>query len=389
MWYEERLTKDNKKRYIFYERYTDPLTGKARKVSITVNDIKRPTIKFVETELNNKIYQKVNTSLVITSHYTFKEVANEWLSYVKNFKKISTFKRYEKTLDRIHDLLPENILIEKLNTKIVQNLINTIYLTEDNSYGYSRTFLSIIKQILSYAKRLSYIQSFDFLDQVELKKKAITIEDIYKIKNNFLTQEEIAIVLNFLTTFYFRIALAIEFMILTGVRFGELVAIRIEDCDFKTKIVHINGTILHCIPTTSENLRGTPKNIYSFRDIGLPERAVEILNYLIEDNKKLVLKFEGYIDKGYIFTSSRGNPLNLQYVNRILRKISLPSGKKISTHIFRHTHISILANLNVPIKAIMERVGHNDPRTTLSVYTHVSSDVKEDMINKLNNYKFI
>lgn len=58
-------------------------------------------------------------------------------------------------------------------------------------------------------------------------------------------------------------------------------------------------------------------------------------------------------------------------------------GKKISTHIFRHTHISMLAEMNVPLKAIMQRVGHNDPNTTLQIYTHVTNAMREDLQKKL------
>lgn len=64
--------------------------------------------------------------------------------------------------------------------------------------------------------------------------------------------------------------------------------------------------------------------------------------------------------------------------------LNIPN-KKISSHIFRHTHISILAELSVPLKAIMERVGHNDPNTTLKIYTHVTDKMKQKTIKQLEN----
>ncbi|WP_210618474.1 tyrosine-type recombinase/integrase [Mammaliicoccus lentus] len=57
--------------------------------------------------------------------------------------------------------------------------------------------------------------------------------------------------------------------------------------------------------------------------------------------------------------------------------------KKITTHTLRHTHISFLTQMGISIKAIMERVGHSDHRTTLEIYTHVTNQMKSDMINKL------
>ena len=59
-------------------------------------------------------------------------------------------------------------------------------------------------------------------------------------------------------------------------------------------------------------------------------------------------------------------------------------GKHLTTHIFRHTHISMLAELGVPFKTIMQRVGHNDSSTTLSIYTHVTKSMYDDVIIRSN-----
>ena len=44
----------------------------------------------------------------------------------------------------------------------------------------------------------------------------------------------------------------------------------------------------------------------------------------------------------------------------------------------------MLAELGVPLKTIMQRVGHNYPNTTLSIYTDVTKSMYDDVINKLN-----
>ena len=74
----------------------------------------------------------------------------------------------------------------------------------------------------------------------------------------------------------------------------------------------------------------------------------------------------------------QGNPYNVQYINKYLRKVRIPN-KHISSHIFRHTHISMLAEKGVELKAIMNCVGHNDPNTMLSIYTHVTEAMQEKM----------
>lgn len=59
--------------------------------------------------------------------------------------------------------------------------------------------------------------------------------------------------------------------------------------------------------------------------------------------------------------------------------------KKITSHALRHTHISLLAQENVPLKAIMERVGHHDPATTTVIYTHVTQNMQDKTRDLLEN----
>lgn len=58
----------------------------------------------------------------------------------------------------------------------------------------------------------------------------------------------------------------------------------------------------------------------------------------------------------------------------------------MSSHIFRHTHISVLAEHNVQLKAIMDRIGHEDEKITTKIYTHVTDGMKITVIEKLESY---
>ena len=79
-------------------------------------------------------------------------------------------------------------------------------------------------------------------------------------------------------------------------------------------------------------------------------------------------------------------PYNLQYINKQLRKVNIP-GKHITTHVFRHTYISMLAADEVPLKAIMQQVGHNDPKTTLAIYTHVTESMEKQLQDSLEKMR--
>lgn len=166
-----------------------------------------------------------------------------------------------------------------------------------------------------------------------------------------------------------------------------MLALRVKDYYRDKNYINVNGTII-TKSANDENKRGTPKNIYSYRDVYLNERAKQILDKFILQNKQSALwDYKTYKDKGYIFTTKTGYPYDLSYINRLLRKIDIPN-KHISSHIFRHTHISLLAELDTPLKAIMQRVGHHNPNTTLQIYTHVTETMKIELQNKLKALNF-
>ncbi|WP_234982478.1 tyrosine-type recombinase/integrase [Limosilactobacillus caccae] len=73
-------------------------------------------------------------------------------------------------------------------------------------------------------------------------------------------------------------------------------------------------------------------------------------------------------------------------MNTFLRtaKNNLGIDKPLSSHIFRHTHISKLAELGVPLYVIQQRVGHEDSKITKGIYLHVTQKAIEKEAPKLD-----
>lgn len=73
----------------------------------------------------------------------------------------------------------------------------------------------------------------------------------------------------------------------------------------------------------------------------------------------------------------------MKNANKTLEK---PIEKRLFPHILRHTLISLLAENNIPLKAITHRVGHKDNgKTTMEIYTHVTKNAKSRVVDVLNN----
>ena len=95
-------------------------------------------------------------------------------------------------------------------------------------------------------------------------------------------------------------------------------------------------------------------------------------------------------DISYIFTNKNGVPIQTNSFNLALKKanerLEKPIQKNLTSHIFRHTLVSRLAENRVPLKAIMDRVGHADAKTTTQIYTHITKKLKANVAEIMENY---
>lgn len=282
-------------------------------------------------------------------------MAMSWLEHTEPTVKRSTHINHTIYVNKIFTYIDKSLPIANLTAVTLEDVLHKVYYVENLSYSYTRATFTTMKAIYKHAKRKKLIPSLIDFEDIEIKKKHFSHSDIAKKQNKFLDVLELKETLMQLSKIDSRISLLFEFVSLTGLRIGELLALRYSDYDKENATININGTIQYDYKNSSEIKRGTPKNIYSVRDVSLSDRAVSILDSIMLENKRRSLWFEGYIDHGYIFTSSRGNPYDIQFLNRRLKGVHI-EGKHLTTHIFRHTHISMLAELGVPLKTIMQRV---------------------------------
>lgn len=82
-------------------------------------------------------------------------------------------------------------------------------------------------------------------------------------------------------------------------------------------------------------------------------------------------------------------PITKTILNRKLKSIvSKYNLKKIRIHDFRHSHVALLIELNVPILLISERLGHDNPETTLRIYGHLYPNKHEEIAILLNDLEY-
>lgn len=389
MWIQA-LENSKGKRFKYYERFRNPVTDKIMTVSVTLNTDSSHAKKAAAAMLQERFEKKCR---LLSSpeqqraeklkSLTFWALAGEWELYTRPTVKAETVRTHINYVNVLKKRVPADMHYLDFSPAAAEKIVYAMYYKEKYSFSYANATLIIIKNIMRYAKKSHYIDSVSDYDEIKLKKRPATEDERSRAANKFLNHDELKACLSQLKEINPRLALAMEFMALTGLRCGELLALRVQDYDKTKSSINVNGTIVKNAVNGDEVQRGTPKNIYSYRDVYLNDRARQIVDWFILENKKSAQWDRGrYVDRGYIFTTNKGYPYNIQFINKILRRLNIP-GKHISTHIFRHTHISMLAEMGVPVKAIMQRVGHNDPNTTLAVYTHVTDNMTAELNQKV------
>lgn len=185
-------------------------------------------------------------------------------------------------------------------------------------------------------------------------EKYLTYEEAEKIWKRYQTNKRLS--RNF--------GIICELMFFTGLRIGEALTLQLKDYDGKN--IYVNGTLNYIVGERKSN--GTPKTKASYRVVSLPDRIITLLDGYIYANK--------ITDKNtFLFTNAHGKLTSTYTFNNSLAIVCKQVGieKEVTSHWFRHSYITKLTKMNIPLKAIMDRVGHSAPDTTLKIYNHVTS----------------
>ncbi|HBI2014325.1 TPA: site-specific integrase [Enterococcus faecalis] len=386
MWIEELPNG----KFKYFERYKDPYTEKYRRVSVTLNSKSNQAKKQAMMELQDKINKKASQHH--QSDVSLSMLFEEWILIYKQRVKEQTYLTAISLFKAISKRLDINILVKNITSSYIQKFLNDFYYKENYSYSYTDSLRAFFSNIFEYAKQVGIIE-YNIVRDVKIEKKRSTIEQIEKISDKYLEPDELKLVLSELrklkkTPESNRYAEAMEILSKTGLRYGELAALKTEDYDGEN--ININKTLFYNYASLKDGKTTSPKNVHSNRTISLTNDSKKILDHWIEQNKLNKAIHPSYNDMGFLLASTNGNPISPGNVNYALRKVSKKlkqenkMNKRLSTHIFRHTHISQLAELGVNQKAIMQRVGQANPLTTIKIYTHVTKKVESDLLSKLN-----
>lgn len=370
-------------KYKFFERYKDPYTEKWRRVSVTLDSGSSRAKKEAQKILDEKIEIKLGS--LKSSDMLFTALFNNWWGFYRQGLKNSSIASLESNIREIREKFGRDTKVAKINPLYIQRYLDNL----KGSRSKKERHKSMLNLAFDYAVEKNILTD-NPARRARLPKQKKTLDDWQKVASKYLEKQELQ---DLLKELYrrpntYRIGLLTEFMSLNGGRIGEVITIRAENRDYETRKLQLIGTIDRTAGY-KQGVKTSPKTVAGYRTTDMTMREMEIMQELEQLNQIEQTTNPNYQNLGYIFTTKNGIPIQINSFNLAIKRanerLDNPIQKNLSSHILRHTLISRLAEKNVPLRAIMERVGHSDAKTTNLIYTHVTDNMRSQVVDALED----
>lgn len=363
----------------------DPVTRKDKQVSksgfLTKKDAQLAAALF-ERQFHNKEY-------IEPSKITFEEINKDWLKhYESQGAKISSVRARRIALKHMINEFGQ-VPIQKITKKAYQDAIDK--LANSFSSNYVSSIHTSANMVFEYAKETKLIKEIPS-QSIKLPKKRKTVSDLEQedeIKGKFLEKEELE---EFLTVTKKEglegDLLTFTMLAYTGLRIGELIALKWPDVDLENQTLRVFKTYYNPTNNKTKYELLPPKTEGSVRTITIDPILIDLLQLHKQEQDKIKAENKPfYVDNNFIFATNDGYPKTIKHLSirlqRLLKKTSIK--KQITPHSFRHTHTSLLIEANVHIKEIQERLGHSDIKTTMDIYAHMTKNIKKEASKKFSD----
>lgn len=290
---------------------------------------------------------------------TFERAADEWTEY--HFKEIAygTQISYKPSLKRAIEEFGDKELND-ISPLEVKRFIDGLALMR-----YSEKTVKTAKVVVGLVYKFAILKGYTTVNPAEY----VTIPRHLKKEIRKPPEDEtIQIIKDNLTAPF---GLFPYFLLYTGCRRGEALAIRWCDIDFENNVIYIrqksvfqnNHAIIEDHLKTEAGKRSVP--------------LLHPLRVALESQKRV---------SPFIFCNEYGEPLTeTQYVHR-LNKYRKATGAEFTPHQLRHQYATILYEAGIDSGVAQSIMGHTDIRTTQNIYTHIRKNKIEDAAEKLENF---
>jgi len=292
---------------------------------------------------------------------TVAKAVGEWREHVATSLKPSTRRSVESHLRRhIVPLLGDCPLAE-LTVKKMQSFVTTLGSGKRKAKTIENVLLTL-SSILGSARKWGYkvpevsLSDLSLPRRVKAKPRCYTADDMKRIVSS--ADEPLGMICFVLCS--------------TGMRIGEVLALRLEDLDFERQLIHVRASVY-------AGTLGTPKSEASIASLPMPPVLGKRLQAF------LASKHFRQNDLGLLFANRLGRPFSANKLReKKLRPLLASLGIPLAGfHAFRHGVATTLIDRGASITTVGAQLRHSDPRITLGLYAHVVPQSQRDAVEGL------
>ena len=348
----------------------------------TEAEVKRKCREYLKNYEENKEDEKCSDNIIL----------EDFLEYWLKTYKYGTIA--DSTYDRLENIYYKHIKTSSIAKKKISDITTdeVQFLINSKKQSLSISSLKKIKEVLypcfKYAKNTNLIPQ-NPIENVVIPK--IAHEEKEK-KTSFYSEQEINLIANAMSPRYYQInprryryAPLYTFILNTGLRIGECMALKWEDVNYNNKTLKVNKSVTiyyerdnNINKTTKKQHVGNTKTLKGNRVLPLNDSAIYCLKVMEQRNKDID------IDSDLIFSNYQGDLLNIKSVQTTFKNICDDIGVEYKgLHALRHTFGSMLIKKHIDIKVVSELLGHTDVRFTYNRYIHIIQEQKAEAINMI------
>ena len=357
----------------------DPATGKSKRATFYGK-----TRQEVADKLTKALREQQQGTFVAPHKLTLGEWLDTWLQEYKKPKlRPTTFDSYEMLVRRHLKPTLGSIALRDLRPEHLQHFYNA-EVQQGASARTVRYCHTLLHGALAHAEKHQLVARN--VSKLTERPRAVR-KEMHTLTLDQITEKLLPAIAKD------RLFAAIFLAFGTGLRRGELLALRWKDVDVKAGILQVKQTLVrvtnHHVPKgegRTQLIFQEPKTAPSRRTIPIPEECLAALKqHKARQAEEKLLLGQAYQDHGLVFCQANGKPIDprnfLRSFDRIIEQAGLPPSR---IHDARHTFATLMLELGESPKTVQTMLGHSRVAITLDIYSHVSLELEKKAAAKLN-----
>lgn len=353
----------------------DHVNGKTKYGYVFAKTYKEVKSKLAAAKNNCLQGETIISAVPVTmSSGIFSSIAEEWFLLQKPQWKQSSIVKYRNILNSYLYPVFAEMYVSDITRDCVMSFSSKLLLEggihqEGLSPKTVTGIISVLKNIFEYA---SQVKGYDVADikGVSVKQPQKPMRILSRVEQQRLS-----------TLLYGDLNpcnLGILICLYTGIRIGEVCALKWKDISFDEQYLHIYQTMQRlqseeCEDRKTKVIISAPKSDCSIRRVPIPDEIFKIL----KEHRKA--------DNTYLLTGAIRNYIEPRTMQNRFKSVSKQCGiEDANFHALRHTFATRCVELGFDIKSLSEILGHASVNITLNRYVHPSMELKQKNMNMLS-----